>query len=273
VGGDAATAGSWPWIVVHSSGSKDSPVTDGSQQGGCGGTLVADGWVLTAAHCFYNQDGSAQTVFADTMSVVIGEHTLATSDNVLSDNDQFDTKRKNLEIETMIIHESYGGSNQVHDIALLKLKEKLDLSVYMPACLAPAATSYTGSTAWVYGWGNTQSESESSSTLRETTQTILSKADCEAGKGTWQGTEYSMAGAISDDMICGIKSGQDSCQGDSGGPFTVEGSGAHTLVGVVSWGYGCAVAGLPGVYSSVSHHREWIDAKIAAAGGATFCAP
>ena len=107
----------------------------------------------------------------------------------------------------MIIHESYGVSNHVHDIALLKLKEKLDLSVYTPACLAPKDKSYTGSTAWVYGWGITQNESESSNTLRETTETILSKAECEAGKGTWQGTEYSMAGAISDDMICGMKSG------------------------------------------------------------------
>ena len=93
------------------------------------------------------------------MSVVIGEHTIETAQgvNILSDEDEFDTilkrweallddnsfiriffSRKNLEIEKMIIHENYNDNSNDHDFALLKLKEKLDLSVYMPACL-PAA--------------------------------------------------------------------------------------------------------------------------------------
>jgi len=283
VGGEVAQPGEWPWIVVHSHG-----VTDGSQQGGCGGTLVADNWVVTAAHCFYDNAGT-QVVFANTMSVVIGEHTIRTAQgsNILSDNDEFDTtlKRKNLEIETMIIHENYKSTEQDHDIALLKLKEKLDLSVYMPACLPPAGKSWVDSAAWVYGWGTLFSGAEDISyILRETSQTIISNTACEQGSGMINSTNpdtgvtslvsASMQGTLTDNMLCGEKAGKDSCQGDSGGPFTVEESGQHQLAGVVSWGLGCAAAGLAGVYSDVSSQRAWIDTQFAANGGTPkFCAP
>ena len=120
----------------------------------------------------------------------------------------------------------------------------------------------------------------------------------------------SYSGVISSDMVCAGSSGKDACQGDSGGPFTVKSSSTsqHDLVGVVSWGYGCAAVsifisvtylfsltsfswvcccellpllsshrsfvlqdGLFGVYAEVAELRTWIDAKIAANGGATFC--
>ena len=100
----------------------------------------------------------------------------------------------------------------------------------------------------------------------------------------------SYSGVISSDMVCAGSSGKDACQGDSGGPFTVKSSSTsqHDLVGVVSWGYGCAAVrililltyltfhlssqdGLYGVYAEVAQLRTWIDEKIAANGGATFC--
>jgi len=267
VGGEEADVGEWPWIVVHSS-FPGLAVTDGSQQGGCGGTLVADNWVITAAHCFYDNNKESPTyqtqiIFADTMSVVIGEHTLVNEFNVLSANDENDSKRLNLEIETMIIHESYNFADNTHDIALLKLKEKLDLNIYTPACLSDAGKDWAGSTGWVYGWGATLSEDNGLMGLRETSQLILTNAVCDEREG--------MAGQITDDMFCAEAEGKDSCQGDSGGPFTVDVEGQHHLVGVVSWGIGCAQAGLPGVYSSVPQQREWIDQKINDNGGASFC--
>ena len=104
---------------------------------------------------------------------------------------------------------------------------------------------------------------------------------------------------LTDDMLCGYKSEKGSCQGDSGGPLTVEADGKHTLVGVVSWGPGCAQVsihililcfkmvilmayniisktpllqvGLPSVYSNVSAQRDWIDRTIESNGGATYC--
>ena len=60
-------------------------------------------------------------------------------------------------------------------------------------------------------------------------------------------------------MICAGEAGKDSCQGDSGGPMTC--SGKHC--GIVSWGYGCAAAGYPGVYAETSNFIDWIDGQLA----------
>merc|ERR1712013_781493 len=83
----------------------------------------------------------------------------------------------------------------------------------------------------------------------------------------------SYEGRISEEMLCAGAPGKDSCQGDSGGPFTVksEETNQHDLVGVVSWGDGCAADGMFGVYAEVAKLRDWIDAKIEENGGATFC--
>ena len=165
-----------------------------------------------------------------------------------------------MEIEKIIVHKDFCDERPLgHDIALLKLKEKVDLSRFTPACLPPKMANYSGKTASVYGWGQTQTKDNvlsidegcprygNSPVLMEATQTIMTNNACEKSSGTVQVCENgliteeqaTMEGALTDDMVCGIKTGTGICFGDSGGPATVDVEGQHTLVGVTSWIDGC----------------------------------
>jgi len=272
VGGEDSTAGKYPWIVALNFGS-----TDGLSPGGCGATLVASTWVVTAAHCIRETGATTK----DDLSVVLGEFDLS------SDSDTYDAKRKNVQLEIdPIVHENYQSPQPYsNDIALLKLAEAVDLATYAPACLAAKDADYTGQNGRVYGWGSTAScPATSPSVLQEVEVGIVSDAYCEAqssdsvtvtdqSTGQCITTSSSYAGRISEEMVCAGASGKDSCQGDSGGPFTVKNSDTnqHDLVGVVSWGDGCAADGMYGVYAEVAKLRDWIDGKISENGGATFC--
>ena len=176
-----------------------------------------------------------------------------------------------------IVHESFRSPKKdSNDIALLKLAEDIDLTTYTPACLPASGADYTGQNGRVYGghsplyiyhmrnslpflipcypgWGSSSScPADSPEVLREVEVPIVSDTVCEAassdsvtlalenGQCVTEARSYS--GVISSDMVCAGSSGKDACQGDSGGPFTVKSSSTsqHDLVGVVSWGYGCA---------------------------------
>merc|ERR1712088_852751 len=273
VGGEESTSGKYPWIAAL-----NFDTTDGLNPGGCGATLVASQWIVTAAHCV--KDGSTLST-KDDLSVVLGEFDLSSA------NDEFDTNRKNVRLAMdPIIHEDYQKDFQYNnDIALLKLAEEVDTAIYTPACLAAVDADYTGQNGRVYGWGSTAScPATTQATLLEVELQIISDTECSAqtsdsvtftdqstGQCVTESSSYD--GRISEQMLCAGATGKDSCQGDSGGPFTVKNSGTnkHDLVGVVSWGDGCAADGMSGVYAEVAKLRTWIDTKIAENGGGAFC--
>ena len=141
-----------------------------------------------------------------------------------------------MEIDKAIVHPKFNDETFDFDIALLKLKDSLDLAEYTPACLPARNQTFVGKTAWVYGWGRIDNyENEISDILRQTTQQIIPTEKCEK--------DWEQTGGINPNQLCAFASDQDACQGDSGGPLTVEEDGRHILVGAVSFGadYGCAL--------------------------------
>ncbi|KOX79695.1 Trypsin-1, partial [Melipona quadrifasciata] len=197
----------------------------------CGGSIIAKNWIVTAAHC--------ATYSTNKYQVHAG------STNVNSGGSLH-------HVQQIIKHESYGGRNiPVNDIALFRLAQPLQLDNSRKAVPLNQAgvSSLVGKHGLVTGWGVThQSGSGIPQVLRKVSVPIISMESCR--------TAYKSLGRIPDGEICAgfSQGGKDSCQGDSGGPFVVDGK----LVGIVSWGKGCATPHYPGVYTEVAHYRQWI---------------
>ena len=176
----------------------------------------------------------------------------------------------------MIKHPSYNPDTDSNDIALVKLTAKVDINIYTPVCLPTAGTDFGGQLSTITGqgmpfsslqfcdyfsirWGSTAVNRAPGDLKVEQKQlalqlqelaglTVYTDEQCGTAIGSQPG--YS-ASAVTGDMLCaGGEQGKDGCQGDSGGPLVVEGRGQQfQVIGVVSWGIGCARAGLPGVYA------------------------
>lgn len=151
-------------------------------------------------------------------------------------------------IREVIPHPNYDPNNYDNDIAILKPFHTFPFGDRIQSIpLQPRGIEVlTGTTAWVSGWGVTKEDSQTvSSYLRAVDVRILSDSECKIKYGS---------NKISSHMMCAQTLYKDSCQGDSGGPLAVEGK----LVGIVSWGQGCARPEYPGVYTKVSAMYNWI---------------
>ena len=199
--------------------------------------------VLTAAHC---TDGVA----AESINVIVGDTNLGSMNDALAFT---------IAVAKIIEHEDYNSDNMQNDIAILELDEDIDLYSYphiKPICLPQQGSTYDGQDAVVSGWGAVVSGGPATSALNEVKVTLFANEDCGE-----------MTDLMTEDMICaGVpEGGKDSCQGDSGGGLITtdsDNNGAATLVGVVSWGFGCGVQNQPGIYAEVSHFLAWINGKI-----------
>ncbi len=242
VGGAPADPGEWPWQVAL----VDGAATDLYADQFCGGSLVANDWVVTAAHCV---EGLA---IAD-VDVVAGIYNLQTPAAGYQRRD----------VRTIVIHPSWNPANYNYDIALLRLKTPVTLGgsgatkTQTIELVAPTIGDLVGFNSWVTGWGNTESVPLWPTQLYEVEVPIITNAICN------DSSHY--AGGITNNMLCAgfDAGGKDSCQGDSGGPLVIKDvSGQYRLAGIVSWGDGCAEPMLPGVYTRVSNFTAWVKSEI-----------
>ncbi|KAK8390964.1 hypothetical protein O3P69_016961 [Scylla paramamosain] len=235
VGGEVATVHEFPWQV--------GVVTKTESRPFCGASIIANQWILTAAHCVDENTASQARV-------VIGEHNWATTADTQA--------TKKLVIEEVIVHEGYDDQTMDNDIALLKLETPIVFSNKIaPICLPSPGSLFESVFATVSGWGTLSSGGSQPTTLHQVRVKTMTNEQCK-------NTDYS-DDSITNNMICAgtPNGGKDSCQGDSGGPLVTDDADSSQLIGVVSWGIGCANKDYPGVYTRVTNYLSWISEKTA----------
>ena len=247
VGGVPAQPGAWPWQVLLS-------ITTNQGTFMCGGSLVSDQWVLTAAHCI--EDAGNNTVSPTTVTVRAGSL-------------QKDSGGVVVGVSRIIKHHAYEPATFDNDIALLRLSSPLPLSSTINV-VDPLSASQesqlaaTNTLATVTGWGTTSPGGNTSASLLQAQVPLLTSSDCTTLSA------YSSS-QLSNNMICAgyMQGGKDACQGDSGGPLVVSnGQGGHVLAGIVSWGQSCAAPDYPGVYTRVANYQPWLQTHTQLALGA-----
>ncbi|KAL3799498.1 hypothetical protein ACHAWO_002392 [Cyclotella atomus] len=215
----------------------------------CGGVLVAIDTVLTAAHCT-NQVSESSTP----ITVVVGRHDLSSSEG------------EELAVEEELVHPKHLQTVEYdNDFALLFLKRPTTSKVDFVTLNHGSSRPTRNQSVKVLGWGDTDvtKRSEGSDLLNEASLRIIPNQRCNDVEGYWSGMFVSFNGYIADSMVCAAFQDRDACQGDSGGPLIVKGSNGDEdlLVGLVSWGLGCA-NDFPGVYSRVSSGYNWIRREV-----------
>lgn len=239
VGGVETEIGEYPWQVAVISTTYCGGT---ARYGSCGGTLVSDRYVITAAHCTAGKT-------AGDLEIRVGLTTFA-----LPNEASFVYN-----VATIKQHPDFNSCYD-NDISVLELEFSISLTDFpniKPICLPSQDATYAGKTATVSGWGTVEFGGNMNIHLHEVDVEVFAKGDCGARVEPW----------MTEDKICaGLKEGgKDACQGDSGGPlFTADpaNNNSQTLIGVVSMGIRCAEVDSPGWYASVAHFRSWLDSQI-----------
>uniref|UniRef100_A0A0P4WFI2 Peptidase S1 domain-containing protein n=1 Tax=Scylla olivacea TaxID=85551 RepID=A0A0P4WFI2_SCYOL len=233
VGGQVAEVNEWRWQVALRWYTTNFIF--------CSGSLLSSEWVLTAAHCMDNLS-DLRAIY-----VTVGDY----HRDILAVNPY----RVNVTVAKLVKHPKYSSITVDNDVALLQLSTPVKYNQGVaPVCL-PCSLSENillKENATVTGWGTMSFQGTLSPVLLEAQLPLLTTEECQ---------QY-LGGNITDNMLCTYDKGKDACQGDSGGPLTwKDGAGHYHLVGVVSWGFGCADTDVPGVYAKVMNYIDWIQIK------------
>ncbi|XP_068439878.1 serine protease 33 [Clinocottus analis] len=240
VGGMDATYGAWPWQV---------DVQTDTAGHICGGSIISERWVLSAAHCFSNPDDVSSYI------IYVGRFQL----------NGLNRHQSTHYVSRVVIPTGYIDPQNGNDLALVKLSSPVTWTDYVrPICLPVSGTLFPGGMpCFVTGWGNVRDGVPLSGvgTLQKVQVPIISQSSCQEMYQTNPTEQVD----ILYDMICAgyQQGGKDSCQGDSGGPLVCQMvNGTWVQAGVVSFGQGCARPNQPGVYARLTTYSSFIKNTV-----------
>ncbi|XP_004858573.1 coagulation factor X isoform X1 [Heterocephalus glaber] len=233
VGGRNCKEGECPWQAL---------LVNEDSIGFCGGTILSEYHILTAAHCLHQ---------ARRFTVRVGER----------DTEQEEGNEMTHEVEVVIKHNKFNTHTYDCDIAVLKLKTPITFRRNVaPACLPQKdwaeATLMTQKTGIVSGFGRTHEMGRQSNTLKLLEVPYVDRNTCKLSTGF----------SITQNMFCAGYDAklEDTCQGDSGGPHVTLFRDTYYVTGIVSWGEGCARKGKFGIYTKVTNFIKWIEKSMRA---------
>jgi len=260
VGGDVVKPNSIPWQVAIFVGDSLDSIH-------CGGTILCPNFIMTAGHCFNLKDhGIEYPPPADLFTIGAGEHDLSSKGATASVHKSKAFHR----------HPDFKnfGTHQDKDFAIMELSEPIVMrkeakALFLPS---PTDTNFGADTKFlVSGWGTMKAgldNGQTSQLLNSVTLPWISEDDCnKAYKDPKDYYGQKIQFSVADDNICAGVLGKgkiDACSGDSGGPLAWIDTKAEEvkLIGVVSWGFGCAKSDSPGVFGRVTSVLDWIKETI-----------
>ncbi|XP_078268349.1 coagulation factor IX-like [Rhinoraja longicauda] len=234
VGGEECMKGQCPWQAML--------LNNTAEHLFCGGTILNEKWIITAAHCF---------IYPVDVTVVVGEHNSGKLEHTESYH----------QVKEVILYPSYNSNRSPfdHDIALILLITPIKFTPFVvPICLPEKHFAervlMTQPYGMVSGWGQLASGGSSPQVLQRINIPYVERSICKAS------SKFS----VTNNMFCAgfPDATKDSCKGDSGGPHVTNYKNTWFLTGIVSWGDGCAVKDRYGFYTRVSRYYPWIISQM-----------